>query len=66
MTANPLEAKRRMGLTKKTDKLDARGLAILLRNGTLPEVWIPPSEFDSRMPMWYFTRSAAMCFYVGR
>ena len=33
-----------MGLTKKTDKLDARGLAILLRNGTLPEVWIPPSE----------------------
>jgi transposase len=33
-----------MGLTNKTDKLDARGLAILLRNGTLPEVWIPPSE----------------------
>jgi transposase len=33
-----------MGLTHKTDKLDARGLAILLRNGTLPEVWIPPSE----------------------
>src|ERR1700758_4718879 len=32
------------GLTHKTDKLDARGLAILLRNGTLPEVWIPPSE----------------------
>lgn len=41
---NPTEAKRRMALTKKTDKLDARGLAILLRNGTLPEVWIPPSE----------------------
>jgi transposase len=41
---NPLEAKRRMGLTNKTDKWDARGLAILLRNGTLPEVWIPPSE----------------------
>ena len=41
---NPIEAKRRMALTKKTDKLDARGLAILLRNGTLPEVWIPPSE----------------------
>jgi transposase len=41
---NPHEAKRRMGLTNKTDKLDARGLAILLRNGTLPEVWIPPSE----------------------
>jgi len=41
---NPLEAKRRMGLTKKTDQLDAKGLAILLRNGTLPEVWIPPGE----------------------
>ena len=41
---NPLEAKRRMGLTNKTDKLDAKGLAILLRNGTLPEAWIPPSE----------------------
>jgi len=41
---NPLEAKRRMGLTHKTDKLDAKGLAILLRNGTLPEVWIPPSD----------------------
>src|SRR5258707_6613514 len=41
---NPHEAKRRMGLTKKTDTLDARGLAILLRNGTLPEVWIPPRE----------------------
>ena len=41
---NPLEAKRRMGLTNKTDKLDARGLAILLRNDTLPEVWIPPGE----------------------
>jgi len=45
---NPLEAKRRMGLTKKTDLLDARGLAILLRNGTLPEVWIPPRIPRSR------------------
>jgi transposase len=42
--AHPLEAKLRMGKTKKTDKLDAKGLAILLRNGTLPEVWIPPGE----------------------
>jgi transposase len=42
--ANPLESKRRMGLTNKTDKLDAKGLAILLRNGTLPQVWIPPAE----------------------
>lgn len=42
--AHPLEAKRRMGRTNKTDKLDATGLAMLLRNGTLPEVWIPPRE----------------------
>src|SRR6266446_8922019 len=42
---HPLEAKKRMGKTgKKTDKVDANGLGILLRNGTLPEVWIPPSE----------------------
>ena len=33
-----------MGKTgKKTDKVDAGGLGILLRNGTLPEVWIPPA-----------------------
>lgn len=41
---NPLEAKHRMGGKNKTDKLDAKGLAILLRNGTLPEVWVPPGE----------------------
>jgi transposase len=42
--AHPLEAKKRMGKTgKKTDKVDANGLGILLRNGTLPEVWIPPA-----------------------
>lgn len=40
--ANPMEAKKRMGKTNKTDALDAKGLAILLRNGTLPEPWIPP------------------------
>lgn len=43
--AHPLEAKKRMGKTgKKTDKVDANGLGILLRNGTMPEVWIPPAE----------------------
>jgi transposase len=41
---NAGEAKRRMGKPNKTDKLDAQGLAILLRNGTLPEVWIPPAD----------------------
>jgi transposase len=33
-----------MGNVNKTDKLDARGLATLLRNGTLPTVWIAPTE----------------------
>lgn len=42
--AHPLEARRRMGKSHKTDKLDAGGLGILLRNGTLPEVWVPPAE----------------------
>jgi transposase len=50
--AHPLESKRRMGKTKKTDRLDARALAMLLRNGTLPRVWIPPAELrDQREPM---------------
>ncbi len=38
------KAKLMMGNINKTDKLDARGLAILARNGTLPVVWIPPGE----------------------
>jgi transposase len=38
------KAKVMMGQINKTDQLDARGLALLLRNGTLPEVWIPPGE----------------------
>lgn len=40
---NPLEASKRMRGRHKTDALDAAGLAMLLRNGTLPEVWIPSS-----------------------
>ena len=50
--ANPLEAKRRMGLTKETAKLDAKGLAILLRSGTLPEVWVPPSELRDQRELF--------------
>jgi len=40
--AHARKAKLMMGELNKSDKLDARGLAILLRNGTLPSVWIPP------------------------
>ncbi len=41
---HPLAAKKRMAGRNKTDALDAAGLAMLLRNGTLPEVWIPPAS----------------------
>ena len=41
---HPAKAKFMMGQINKTDKLDAQGLAILARNGTLPVVWIPPGE----------------------
>ena len=37
---NPLEAKKRMSGVDKFDSRDAAGLLILLRSGTLPEVWI--------------------------
>jgi transposase len=37
------KAKLLMGLGNKTDQLDAKGLATLLRNGTVPTVWIPPA-----------------------
>lgn len=41
---NAGKAKAMMGGINKTDKLDARGLAVLSLNGTLPRVWIPPRE----------------------
>jgi transposase len=41
---NPRKAKLLMGKYNKTDKLDARGLAMLNLNGSLPAVWIPPGE----------------------
>jgi transposase len=42
--AHAAKAKVMMGNVNKTDKLDARGLATLLRNGTLPTVWIAPAK----------------------
>lgn len=41
---NPKKAKLLMGNINKTDKLDAKGLAMLNLNGSLPAVWIPPAE----------------------
>jgi transposase len=42
--AHALEVKKRMPGRHKTDHLDAKGLALMLRNGSLPEVWIPPAN----------------------
>src|SRR6266481_1007629 len=49
--AHALTAKRRMEGGHKTDERDARGLAMLLRNGTLPQVWIPPAELRDQREM---------------
>jgi transposase len=43
-----LKAKKMMGNTNKTDKLDAKGLNLLQRAGTLPQVWIPPAEIRDK------------------
>ena len=42
------KAKMMMASVNKTDKLDAKGLNLLQRNGTLPEVWIPPGALRDR------------------
>jgi len=44
LMAHAAKAKIMMGNVNQTDKLDARGLTTLLRNGTLPTVWIAPGE----------------------
>jgi transposase len=44
LLVNPGKAKLLMGHLNKTDKLDAKGLALLNLNGSLPVVWIPPAE----------------------
>jgi len=49
--AHALTAKRRMEGRHKTNERDARGLAMLLRNGTLPAVWIPPAELRDQREM---------------
>jgi transposase len=47
--AHALEVKKRIAGAFKTDDSDAAGLAMLLRNGTLPEVWIAsPNVRDLR------------------
>ena len=43
LLTNAAKAKLMMGHVNKTDKLDANGLATLLRVGSLPTVWLPPA-----------------------
>lgn len=42
------KAKLMMATVNKTDKLDAKGLNVLQRTGTLPEVWIPTATLRDR------------------
>ena len=42
--AQPFVAKQRAGGRNQTDGIDARSVALMLRNGTLPEVWIPEAK----------------------
>jgi transposase len=51
LLTNAGKAKAMMGQINKTDKLDAKGLAILLRNGTLPSIWIPPGELRDQIEL---------------
>jgi transposase len=44
LLAHAHSAKKRMAYVHKTDRLDADGLSMLLHNGTLPLVWIPPGD----------------------
>jgi len=56
------KAKLMMGEINKTDRLDARGLNRLQRNGTLPTVWIRPASCGTsatcRGPGWCSSGSA--------
>jgi transposase len=45
---HPRKAKLMMGMTNKTDRLDVNGLAMLSRNGTIPEIWIPKGELRDK------------------
>ena len=60
---HPRKAKLMMGLTNKTDKLDAQGLNRLQRNGTLPTMWIPPGPLRERFPR--FPSAMYLASYSG-
>lgn len=62
MLVNAGKAKAQLGARNKTDNLDAKGLNLLQRSGTLPTVWIPPSELRDRRELYrtrmYLTRQS--------
>lgn len=49
---HPGKARARVGELNKTDRLDARGLNMLTRSGTLPTVWIAPGELRDRRELY--------------
>lgn len=51
---NASRASRMMGTVDKTDSLDAQGLAMLQKTGTLPEIWIPRSALRDKREMLRF------------
>ena len=56
------KAKMMFGCINKTDKLDAKGLNMLQRAGTLPTVWIPPAQVRDKREL----PRTRMVFAVGR
>ncbi len=68
--ANAYHAKQRMAGCSKTDKFDARELAMELLTGTLPTVWIPPADLRDlrgllRSPVGSSSGAAARRLLLG-
>lgn len=45
-------AKMMLATVNKTDRLDARGMNLLQRSGTLPTVWVPPGELRDQRELF--------------
>jgi transposase len=45
-------AKMMLASVNKTDRLDARGMNLLQRSGTLPTVWIPPGQLRDQRELF--------------
>lgn len=51
---NAARASRMMGFADKTDTLDAKGLAMLQKTKTLPEIWMPSAQQRDRRELLRF------------